>query len=97
MIYPRYSNSFCRQYFCLTGLEFPLFVGAGIAWWLERQTRDQKVAGSIPGRSCGKVFFSRVKHQALVYGIEGAEKRCSECAFCADSYFGIRSTPMLPQ
>ena len=29
--------------------------GAGIAQWLERQTRDRKVSGSNPGRSSGKV------------------------------------------
>ena len=32
---------------------------AGIAQWLERRTRDRKVAGSS-GRSGGKMFFSRV-------------------------------------
>ena len=35
-------------------------VRAGIVQWLERRTRDKKVAGSSPGRSGGKVFFSRV-------------------------------------
>ena len=33
---------------------------AGIARWLERRTRDRKVAGSSPGRSGGTIFFSRV-------------------------------------
>ena len=31
-----------------------------IACWLERQTHDQKVASSNPGRSGGRIFFSRV-------------------------------------
>ena len=35
-------------------------VGAGIAQWLERRTRDRKVAGSNPCRSGGRIFFSRV-------------------------------------
>ena len=34
--------------------------GAGIAQWLERRTRDRKVAGSIPCWSVGRIFFSRV-------------------------------------
>ena len=33
---------------------------AGIARWLERWTRDRKVASSNPGRSGGRIFFSRV-------------------------------------
>ena len=33
---------------------------ADIACWLERRTRDRKVASSNPGRSGGKIFFSRV-------------------------------------
>ena len=31
-----------------------------IAQWLERRTRDRKVAGSNPRRSGGRNFFSRV-------------------------------------
>ena len=31
-----------------------------IACWLERRTRDRKVASSNPGRSGGRIFFSRV-------------------------------------
>ena len=31
--------------------------GAGRAWWLERRTRDRKVAGSNPDRSGGRIFF----------------------------------------
>ena len=34
--------------------------GAGIAQWLERRTRDRKVAGSNPCRSGGRILFSRV-------------------------------------
>ena len=34
--------------------------GAGVAQWIERRTRDQKVPGSSPGRSGGRIFFSRV-------------------------------------
>ena len=38
-----------------------LYVPAGIAQWLERRTRDWKVAGSNPCWSGGRIFFSRVK------------------------------------
>ena len=34
--------------------------GAGVACWLERRTRDRKVTSSNPGRSSGRIFFSRV-------------------------------------
>ena len=33
---------------------------AGIACWLQRRTRDRKVASSNPGRSGGRIFFSGV-------------------------------------
>ena len=36
----------------------PTAVGTGIAQWLERRTRDRKVAGSNPCRSGGRIFFS---------------------------------------
>ena len=32
-----------------------------IAQWLERRTLDRKIPGSSPGRSGGRMFFSRVK------------------------------------
>ena len=34
--------------------------GTGLAQWLERRTRNSKVAGSSPCSSGGTVFFSRV-------------------------------------
>ena len=37
-----------------------LVMGAGIAQWLERRTRDWKVAGSNPCWNGGRIFFSRV-------------------------------------
>ena len=37
-----------------------VYLGAGIAQWLERRTRDWKVAGSNPCWSGGRIFFSRV-------------------------------------
>ena len=52
--------------------------GAGIAQWLERRTRDRKVADSNPCWSGG------------IISSPGS-------TFWADSYFGIRSTPVLPQ
>ena len=43
--------------------------GAGIAQWLERRTRDWKVAGSNPCRSGGRISFSRVDYLCwLVFG-----------------------------
>ena len=39
---------------------FNCSVQAGIACCLARRTRDQKVASSNPGRSGGRIFFSRV-------------------------------------
>ena len=58
----------CRKLFLYRpSLEFiMLFVdkvvvkGAGIAQWLERRTRDWKVAGSNPCWNGGRIFFSRV-------------------------------------
>ena len=38
----------------------PNNTGAGIAQWLERRTRDWKVAGSNPCWNGGRIFFSRV-------------------------------------
>ena len=35
-------------------------LGSGIAQWLERRTRDWKVAGLNPCRSSGRIFFSTV-------------------------------------
>ena len=35
-------------------------LGARIACWKERQTRDRKVASLNPGRSGWRIFFSRV-------------------------------------
>ena len=35
-------------------------LGAGIAQWLERRTRDRMVSGSSPGRGAERIFFSRV-------------------------------------
>ena len=59
-------------------LQFSSLCYVGIAQWLERQTRDRKVAGRIPGGAAGE------------FSSPGS-------TFCADSYFGIRSTPVLPQ
>ena len=41
--------------------------GARIVQWLERPARDQKVAGSSPGRSGGRTFFSRVNFLLFRY------------------------------
>ena len=61
-----------------SGLPVPLCIcmvctarGAGIACWLERRTRDRKVASSNPGRSGGRrIFFSRVDFVCwLLFGV----------------------------
>ena len=41
-------------------ITYLFIVMAGIACWLQRRTRDRKVASSYPGRSGGKMFFSIV-------------------------------------
>ena len=50
--------------FCLCPLTVPVTCydsyGVGIAQWLQRWTRDWKVAGSNPCRSGGRIFFSMV-------------------------------------
>ena len=48
-----------------------LSVGAGEACWLERRTRrDRKVAKLNPGRSGGRIFFSRVNFVCwLLFGV----------------------------
>ena len=43
---------------------------ARIARWLERQTRDPKVSCSNPGRSGGRIFFSRINYVCwLLFGV----------------------------
>ena len=43
---------------------------AGITCWLERRTRDRKVASSNPSRSGGRIFFSRVNFVCyLLFGV----------------------------
>ena len=39
--------------------DYALHRGPGIAQWLERRTRDRKVAGSSPGRSGEWIFLLR--------------------------------------
>ena len=52
--------------FCFVFLKFKFLSvehksgGAGMAQWLERRTRDWKVAGSNPCWNGGRIFFSRV-------------------------------------
>ena len=43
--------------------------GAWIASWLERRTRDRKVASSNPGRSGGRIFFFRVNFVCWLFGV----------------------------
>ena len=46
------------------------FLSAGIACWLERRTRDRKVASSNPGRSGGRILFSRINFVCwLLFGV----------------------------
>ena len=50
-----------KQVFFVFFVEFgSTWLGAGIACWLERRTRDRKVASSNPGRSSRRVFFSGI-------------------------------------
>ena len=44
--------------------------GAGIDCWLERRTRDRKIASSNPGRNGGRIVFSRVNLVCwLLFGV----------------------------
>jgi len=52
---------------------------AETAQWSERQTRDRKVAGSSPGRSGGRIYFSRVN---LFHPRVTAVTRKRSRAFC---------------
>ena len=52
------QSGWIRRYISVT--ECIVYKGAGIAQWLERRTRDWKVAGSNPCWSGGRIFFSRV-------------------------------------
>ena len=46
------------------------YMGAGIACWLERLTHDRKVVSLNPGRSGGRIFFSRVNFVCwLLFGV----------------------------
>ena len=46
---------------------------AGIACWLERWTCDWKVASSNPGRSGGRIFFSRANFMCwLLFSVRSA-------------------------
>ena len=49
-----------HPYIFMVGFSLKKTPGAGIAQWLERRTRDRKIAGSNPCWSGGRIFFSRV-------------------------------------
>ena len=56
--------------YCHTVMHTSAVLAAEIPWWLERRTRDRKVASSNPGRSGGKIFFSRVNFVCwLLFGV----------------------------
>ena len=65
------------------------------ASWKEKEEKEsERGAGKLSGWSAGlAVERSRVRIP------EGAEGECSSpgSAFCADPYFGMRSTPVLPK
>ena len=50
----------CRGAVLVMAYSIHIYPGAGIAQWLERRTRDRKVAGSNPCWSGERIFFSRV-------------------------------------
>ena len=58
-LYTRHKYNHCSHP-VHTHIHTPYHLGAGIAQWLERRTRDWKVAGSNPCWSGGRIFFSRV-------------------------------------
>ena len=55
---------------CYLEYKYCMVWGAGIAYWLERRTRDQKVASSNSCTSGGKIFFFRVNFVCwLLFGV----------------------------
>ena len=72
---------FCLSFSCACALqkkkknetkltENMLQIALSIACWLECRTRDRKVASSNPGRSGGRIFFSRVNFVCwLLFGV----------------------------
>ena len=55
------SHTCMHVYKCMH-IMHTMYLGAGIAQWLERRTCDWKVAGSNPCRSGGRISFSRVDY-----------------------------------
>ena len=68
---PRKGGMKClgkKNFFLKISLSFPGY--PRIACWLERWTRDRNVASSNPGRSGGRIFFSRVNFVCwLLFGV----------------------------
>ena len=108
------SNSELHTHFALMDFFFHLVMsfrvdwtlGSGIACWLERQTHDQKVVSSNPGRSDGTVFFSRVNFVCwLLIGVHSTPwlpqwhvKDPSHCAKSADDKLHLNMhTPLTQQ
>ena len=58
--YPSYAPRLSGVYLERLTPTSPVGGGGGIAQWLERRTRDWKVAGSNPCWNGGRIFFSRV-------------------------------------
>ena len=54
------NRRLCHSNFYVNHQSKNSYMGAGIAQWLECWTRDQKVLGSNPCRSGGRIFFSKV-------------------------------------
>ena len=52
----------CSEHFSKCDFANPMEYGTGITQWLERRTRDWKVAGLNPCRSGGRIFLSRVNY-----------------------------------
>ena len=71
------GESVCACTYCVAvtswgGLTYSV-TGVGVACWLERRTRDRKVANSCPGRSGGRIFFSRVHFLCgLLFGVRSS-------------------------
>ena len=65
-----YKSQRCRlifnKFMCIQETCSSPHSSARIAQWLERRTRDRKVAGSSPGRSGRRIFFSRANFSCLL-------------------------------
>ena len=67
----KFASYQCNWYLSLSiNVRYYLLWGSRDSWLVRGRTRDQKVASSNPGRSGGRIFFSRVNFVCwLLFGV----------------------------